>query len=397
MKKPLLAAILAMSGLPLLAGPLFDGNGFAFGPRDCLRFSPMVSVGAFWETNARDTSHDTKAGGGWRVQPSFSLSYAGKEGVKDLGSFSLSGFYSMERGFDSDNAQDSDSYGLSISTRRKITRNLTFSASASYSRSENDEFYGDTWNDYGIPRIDENRSESYNANAAIGYQGDKWRWSAGLGWSRTKQLDGYKNESDSYSLSLTAGRAVFARHYWNLSFSTTWDDADENSQAYYIRTGMSGSISQKLTYSTLVGVGIYDYSGYEDDTAFGPSYDVSVAYKINRTFAASLALSSQFEPEYDGNQQDYYIWSNRLTGAINAQWSERWSSRLNVAWSYEEHQGNNNEADYDRTYIQTSLSTSYVLNRFTSLYGTVSWKNDMYSDGDDTDDLRLDIGLSFHL
>ena len=287
MKKPLLAAILAMSGLPLLAGPLFDGNGFAFGPRDCLHFSPSVSVGAFWETNARNTSHDTESGGGWRVQPSFSLSYAGKEGVKDIGSFSLSGFYSMERGFDSDNGQDSDSYGLSISTRRKLARNLTFSASASYSRSENDEFYGDTWNDYGIPRVDENRSESYNANAALGYQGDKWRWSAGLGWSRSKQLDGYKNESDSYSLSLTAGRAVFARHYWNLSFSTSWDDADDNSQAYYIRTGMSGSISKKLTYNALVGVGIYDYSGYEDDTAFGPSYDVSVAYKINRTFAAS--------------------------------------------------------------------------------------------------------------
>lgn len=397
MKKPLLVAILAMAGFPLFAGALFNGNGIAFGPRDCLHFSPSVSVGAFWETNARDTARNKESGGGWRVQPSFTLSYAGKEGVKDIGSFSLSGFYSMERGFDSDNAQDSDSYGLSLSTRRKLARNLTLSASASYSRSENDEFYGDTWNDYGTPRIDENRSEHYNANLGLGYQGDRWQWSAGLGWSRSKQLDGYKNESDSYSLSVMAGRAVFARHYWNVSLSTSWDDADDNSQAYYIRTGMSGSISQKLTYNAMVGVGIYDYNGYEDDTAFGPSYDISVAYKINRTFAASLALSSQYEPEYDGDQRDYYIWSNRLTGALNAQWSDRWSSRLNVAWSYEDHQGNNYERDYDRTYIQTSLSTSYVLNRFTSLYGTVSWKSDMYSDGDDKDDLRLDVGLSFHL
>lgn len=397
MKKPLLVAILAMAGMPLFAGSLFNGNGIAFGPRDCLRLSPMVSVGAFWESNARNTSSNEKNGGGWRVQPSFTLSYAGKEGVAELGSFSLSGFYSMERGFDSDNAQDSDSYGLSISTRRKLARNLTFSASASYSRSENDEFYGETWNAFGTPRIDENRSETYNANLGVGYQGDKWQWSVGLGWSRTKQLDGFKNQSDSYNLSVMAGRAVAHRHYWNVSFSTSWDDADDNSQAYYIRTGMSGSISQKLTYNAMVGVGIYEYNGYEDDTAFGPSYDMSLAYKINRTFAASVALSSQFEPEYDGDQRSYYIWSNRLTGALSAQWNERWSSRLNVAWSYEDHQGNSGEGDYDRTYIQTSLSTSYVLNRFTSLYGTVSWKNDMYSDGDDTEDLRLDVGLSFHL
>ena len=386
-----------MFGLPLVAAPLFNGNGIAFGPHDAWRFSPSVSIGAFWESNANNTTRGEKSGGGWRVQPSFALSYAGKENARKLGSFSLSGFYSMERGFDSKNAQDSDSYGANLSFRRNLGRNVTLSASASYSRSENDEFYGEAWNENGVPRIDENRSESYNANVAIGYEGERWRSSLGLGWSRTKQLDGFKSKYDSYNLSASIGRAIASRHYFNLNLSTTWDEADENSQAYYIRVGFSGSISQKLTYSSLVGVGIYDYSGYVDDTAIGPSYDLSLAWKINRTFAASLAVSSQYEPEYDDDQRDYYIWSHRLTGAINAQWSERWSSRLNMAWCYEDHIGADNARDYDRTYVQTSFSTTWAFNRFMSLYGSLSWKTDMYSDSEDSNDVRADIGMTFHL
>lgn len=402
MKKPLLIAVLAMTGLlASVAHAELDlrpkGQGFSFGQNKRLHLSPVLNVGAFWESNARNTSNNEKSGGGWRVQPSLTLSYAGKENGKDLGNFSLSGFYSMERGFDSKNAQDSDSYGFNATMHRNLGRRLTLSGSVSYSRSEDDQFYGEMWNGNYLSRVDTTRSENYNANISLGYRSDRYQGSVGLGWSRSRQLDGWKNQSDSYNLNMMVGKAVAAHHYANVSFSTSWDDADDNSQAYYLMVGMNGSLSERWSYSAMAGLGIYDYSGYQDDTKVGPSYTVSAAYKFNRTFAGSLAMSAQFEPEYDWDQRSYYIWSNDLTAALNAQWNERWSSRLNVAWSYEDHLGNSGEADYDRTYIQTSFSTSVRVNSFMSLYGSVSWKTDMYSDRNDTDDYRADVGLTFRL
>lgn len=396
MKRPIqFAAILC--GCLIASVALAEGKsetGFAFGPRNAWRLTPRVDVGAFWESNSRNTHKNEKSAGGWRVQPSLSLNYKASE----RGGLSMNAFYTLERGFDSKDAQDSDSYGASLTFHREIAKNLTLTVTGAYSRTEDDEFYGEGWDpaNPGLSRIDTDKSERYNANASLGYLGERWRWSVGVGWHRTHYLDRDTDETDSYNVSALIGRAIAAHHYWNFSFSTTFDDASKSSQSYYFMTGLSGSLSGRLSYSTLLGVGVYDYSGTQNDTAVGPNYSASLAYKMNRTFALSLALSSQYKPEYNYSQDKYYVWSHNLTGALNAQWSERWSSRLNVAMVYEEHVGNSGAKDYDRTYIQFSFNTAYKFNTYISAYAGVSWKTDMYSgDTGDTDDFRGDIGLSF--
>ncbi len=410
MKRPFYLALLLMAGLAALPARAEwsdidlrpTGQGYQFGKNGAFRVAPSLSIGAFWESNSRDTTSGEKSGGGWRVQPALSISYNGKENGRQLGTWSLSAFYSMERGFDSDNAQDSDSYGLSLATHRNLGRNLTLTVSASYSRSEDDQFYGDTWNSSYLSRVDKDKSESYNLNAALGNRGDRWQWSLGLGWSRTKQLTGWKDESDSYTFTALIGRAVRQHHYWNFSFSTSWDDAEESSQAYYFMTGMSGQVSDRVSYGAMVGLGVYDYSGYTNDTAVGPTYNMSVAYRYSKKLTFSAALSSQYKPEYDGDQRSYYVWSNTLTGAANMQWTNRFSSRVNLSGSYEEHVGNGGSSDYERTYLQASFNSSYKLNKFMSVYGGISWKTDDYSgsgrsSSGSRDDIRLDIGLTFTL
>lgn len=410
MKKPILFAAFLCGCLfssALLAASAEPGQGFVFGPRDAWRLSPQVSIGAFWENNARNTTNNKKAGGGWHVQPSLSLTYSGSE----HGGFSMNGFYSMERGFESKNAQDTDSYGINLSLNRQLSRNMTLTMSGAYSRSENDSFYGEGWDlsNPGLSLIDTYKSEHYNFNTALGYSGERWRWSVGLGWNRTKNLTGNKNESDTYNASVMVGRAIAAHHYWNFSLSTSWDDATQSSQSYYAMTGFSGSISNRLTYSTLLGVSFYDYSGKDyvegrgndSDRPVTPSYSASLAYKMSRTFALSLALSSQYKPEYVYSQDWYYVWAHTLTGAVNAQWSEKWSSRLNVAFVYEQHVDvvDDGYDDFDRTYLQFSFNTSYRVNSYMSVYAGASWKTDQMSEnhGDDTraNDLRADVGLSF--
>ena len=56
-------------------------------------------------------------------------------------------------------------------------------------------------------------------------------------------------------------------------------------------------------------------------------------------------------------------------------------------------------SDNDRTYYQVVLGSSYQFNRYVSLNGSISWKNDQYDYGqsgdDSSDDFRADIGLTF--
>lgn len=404
MKNPLLlAAVLCgclMASVASAEATGHKGPGFQFmGGK--LKLIPTVNVGAFWESNARDTAHNEESGGGWRVQPTLSLSYDMRR--TNLG---VNGFYTMERGFESKDAQDSDSYGVNIGLRHELSERWNLTLSTSYSRSENDEFYGDTWNNntwnpYGLSRIDENRQETYNANLALGYRSEKWQASFGAGWHRSKQLDGWKQTSDSYNASVMLGRAIGPHTYWNVSLSMSMDDPEygNTSESYYLMTGASGELSKRFSYSAMAGLGIYDYSGYYGETEFGPSYDISGAYKLSRKVALSLALSSRYEPEYNGDSKAYYVWSHNLTGAVNVQWCEVLSSRFNTAIMYEEHTSPDNwrgSRDYERTYLQFAFNTYYKFNDYASLNAGVSWKTDMYSgDRDDKDDLRADIGLTY--
>lgn len=397
MKKPL-ALVAVLCGCLMASavrGADSKGPGFRFDGGKMV-LTPAVSVGAFWESNTRNTAKDEKSGAGWRVQPTLSFGYNAKRT-----NLNINGFYTMERGFDSKDAEDSDSYGVSLGLRQELGDRWNLTLSTSYSRSENDEFYGEAWSPIGLSRIDENRQESYTANVALGYRSNKWQASMGAGWSRTKQLDGWKQTTDTYNVSLMGGRAIGPHTYWNLSLSMSVDDPEfgNTSESYYLMTGVSGELSNRFSYSAMAGVGIYDYSGYYGETEVGPSYDISGAYKFSKRIAFSLALSSRYEPEYNGDAKAYYVWSHNLTGAVNFQWTDVLSSRFNVAFFYEEHTAPDNWAgarDYDRTYVQVAFNTYYKFNDYASLYGGVSWKTDMYSgDRDDVDNLRGDIGLSF--
>ncbi len=397
MKKPLfLAALLCGCMMASFAQAAAKAPGFKFANGWTL--SPNLSLGAFWESNARDTYRDEDAGGGWRLQPTLQLTHTGRRTR-----FNTSAFYTLERGFDSDDALDSDSYGISLSLTRELSAHYTLSGSISYSRSENDEFYGEGWDSKNpdLSRIDKDKTENYNAQAALGFQNQRWQWSLGLGWGRTRYLDDHDSETNTYNFSALLGRAIGPRTYWNFSLSTSWDDAEGGGSAdngYYLMTGVSGTASKKLTYSAMVGVGIYDFDGKSGgETEFGPTYNVSLAYKISRRFALSLAMSSQYEPEYSyGGADTHYLWSHHLTGAVNAKWTDKCSSRLNLSWAYEDHiaGGSSKASDYDRTYYQVAFNTTYRVGTHTSLYGTLSWNYDAY-DNENKDDFRIDVGVSY--
>lgn len=405
MKKSLLLASFlcaVLAGTAQAADQNDHKPGFRFGDsQHPWVLTPTVSFGVFWETNAHDSYNNKESGAGYRIQPRISLTNVGRKS-----DFGLNAFYTIERGFDSDKGEDSDSYGASLGFRRQITDHQTVSLFAGYNRMEDDDFYYDG---AGNPHIDPDKTEHYNVNLGWGYRNEKWQGSVGVGWNRTHYLadentsQSYSN--DVYNVSGLVGRAYARNHYWNVSLSASMDDPQygDSSMSYYLMTGSSGNISKDLSYSVMVGISMYDYDGKaDDDTEFGPSYNASLSYRINRTFSVSATASSRYESDDSSrySSQSYYSWTHTLTGSLNAQWTSRLTSRLNAAGIYEDHTGSGGARDYERTYAKLAFTTSYRMNDFASIYGGLSYSYDEYdysSLNRDKDNFRVDLGLSFTL
>ena len=405
MKKPLqLAALLCgcLVTTSVFAQNIDKGPGFRYKGWD---IGASVSVGAFWESNAHNSTTDDESGAGWRVQPSLTLSRQ----LGDRSSFGTSLFYTMERGFDDEDAQDSDSYGIALNYSRTLNPRWRLSISGSYSHSENDEFYGAGWdpNNPMLSRVDSDETDNYNVNVGLAYTGfRKWNLSIGAGWSRSDYEDSWGSTNDSYNASVTAGYRWSERTSWNFSLSASTDDPDggETSHSYSLMTGFSHTISNRLSLTAMVGASFQDYQGYNDDTSVDPSYSLSLSYRASERIALALSLNSTYESEYYNdaryNARSTYVWSHNLTGSMTVKWSDKVYSSLSISGFYEEHVATvGGLSDRNRTYIQVACNTSYRFNNYVSMYGSVSWKNDQYDgNGDDSaDDIRLDVGLTFTL
>lgn len=406
MKKPLqLAALLCgcLVTTSVFAQNIDKGPGFRYKGWD---IGASVSVGAFWESNAHNSTTDDESGAGWRVQPSLTLSRQ----LGDRSSFGTSLFYTMERGFDDEDAQDSDSYGIALNYSRTLNPRWRLSISGSYSHSENDEFYGAGWdpNNPMLSRVDSDETDNYNVNVGLAYTGfRKWNLSIGAGWSRSDYEDSWGSTNDSYNASVSAGYRWSERTSWNFSLSASTDDPDggETSHSYSLMTGLSHTISNRLSLTAMVGASFQDYQGYNDDTSVDPSYSLSLSYRASERIALALSLNSTYESEYYNdaryNARSTYVWSHNLTGSMTVKWSDKVYSSLSISGFYEEHVATvGGLSDRNRTYIQVACNTSYRFNNYVSMYGSVSWKNDQYDydNGDDTaDDIRLDVGLTFTL
>lgn len=406
MKKPLqLAALLCgcLITTSVFAQNIDKGPGFRYKGWE---IGASVSVGAFWESNAHNTTNDDESGAGWRVQPSLTLSRQ----LGDRSSFGTSLFYTMERGFDDEDAQDSDSYGIALNYSRTLNPRWRLSISGSYSHSENDEFYGAGWdpNNPMLSRVDSDETDNYNVNVGLAYTGfRKWNLSIGAGWSRSDYEDSWGSTNDSYNASVSAGYRWSERTSWNFSLSASTDDPDggETSHSYSLMTGLSHTISNRLSLTAMVGASFQDYQGYNDDTSVDPSYSLSLSYRASERIALALSLNSRYESEYYNgafyNAKTTYVWSHNLTGSMTVKWSDKVYSSLSISGFYEEHVATvGGLSDRNRTYIQVAFNTSYRFNNYVSMYGSVSWKNDQYDydNGDDTaDDIRLDVGLTFTL
>lgn len=399
MKKPLIYAALlcgCFMSAPRLAASEYQ-PGFRIGS---FKVEPVINTGIAWESNLGNSSHNEESGFLWRLQAAASIVPAVTEDRRTF--LTANVFYNMERGFDSDDGADSDSYGISAVFRRELSKRLNFTLNGSYTRSENDNFWYGGYDAAGNPTTPEiytDKSENYNLNAAVGYRGPQWTLGFGAGWHRSRQLDDDNVTNDSYTASVRAGHvlpAISPNCYLTVSLSAIYDDPEDGdaSTSYTLLTGLSGDFSDKTTYSAMVGISYYDYNGLVDDSSVNPAYNVSIARKLSRRFSLALAASSRYEAEDSGNADLYYVWSHHLTAALNATIDDKTNARLSASGIYEEHTGSKGHNDYDRTYTQVQLSLHHQFYRALYGYTSASWRRDD-NDADEQDDFRVEVGLSW--
>jgi hypothetical protein len=343
-----------------------------------------------------NTASHEESGFSWRIQPALSLSYNARKTT-----IGTNMFYTRERAFDSGKGGDTDSYGINFTLLQQFNERTRLTISGAYTHSENDQFY---WtNDPSAPgSIDKDESENYNFSSALGYTAKKWHGSIGAAWRRSKQLEGAEQISDAFSVNGMWGKAIGAYTYWDFSLGATLDRPDDgdDSVSYSLMTGVSGELSARTAYSAMLGVTMYDYNGYVDETAYGPAYNISGSYRLSRKVTLSLAASSRYESEYAGYgaSKHYYIFSHTLTAAMNFQWTDVLSSRLDLRYNLEQHEDAGAGAgNSDRTYMQASASTYYKFNQFATMFGRLSYSMDEYDSraNSDRDNLRAELGLSF--
>jgi hypothetical protein len=401
MKKPLLFAALLCGctiTAPLMAATEYQ-PGFRLGN---FKIDPVINTGIAWDSNVGDSYRNQDSGFLWRLQAAASIGPAVVEDRRTL--FTANVFYNMERGFDSDDASDSDSYGISAFFRRELSKQWNLTANGAYTRSENDNFwYGgkDVNGNYTAPEIYADKSENYNLNAALGYRGPKWTVAFGTGWRRTKNLDSHKSTNDSYTASVRVGHVlpvISPNCYLTGSLSMNYDDpeAGDTSVSYSLLGGLSGNFSDKTTYNAMVGLSYYDYSGLVDDTSVNPAYNLSIARKLSRRFSVAATATSSYEAEDSGQANLYYVWSHHLTGALNFVIDDRTDARFSISGIYEDHTGTATKPDYARTYFQAEVSLHRQIYRAVYGFASLSYRVDESDNVDGKkDDIRFEIGFSW--
>lgn len=397
MKKPLiLAAILAGVFSSWIYAASDDTPGIKFNDGKVV-LTPVVNVGAFWESNTHNEIDDEDSGAGWRVQPALQLDVKGNNAT-----LAARGFYTLERGFDGDDGMDSDSYGEDVRLTFGLGQKVNIELRQFYTRSENDQFYGN--NGLGVAMIDTTKQENLSISGALSYQfSERFSATLGLGYNKTRYLDIDGVDTDSMSAQLMLARKISEKT--DLLGAAVMGISDgesaRSSETYSLMAGIGSRATENITYRALVGVSFFAFDGGtgNDDTLCRPSYSLSGAWKLSEVLALSALADSRYMNSYRGSgyQATTALWVNSFSLALNIQATKALSFRLDA--SYKNEDGESDVAgvrDYTHSYTALAARAFFRFNQYTSLYAGVSHNIDDYSDmADSRDNTRLDVGLQF--
>lgn len=173
-----------------------------------------------------------------------------------------------------------------------------------------------------------------------------------------------------------------------------------SSESYTVMAGFGTHATEKIQYRLLGGVSWLSYGGHNGSDS-GWTYQASANWRLTRQWQVSALGSSYYQPSERTLGTAIKV-SGISAGVSYLTLGDRMTLTANIAFRYEEnvysdlYLGGTN--DYDTRFISARLGATYTLNRWVSLFGSLSWEEEWNSEHDEYayDRFRGTLGVRFH-
>lgn len=208
-----------------------------------------------------------------------------------------------------------------------------------------------------------------NASALYGWE----RVSAGteLGWAPSKWLD----------FLLAGGYQYFTQDNTSSTYYGAYNTPSSESDGVMIQGGLGSYATDHITYRVLAGWSRFNYGkGSGGGSSDGFIYTISSKWDITETWRTTLLATSFYQPterDYGSSQRvDSIGWGiahsmvrNKLTGTFDISYRHE-----TPEFTYRSSYGSIATSDYSIDNVTYRFGLNYILNRYLSLYSSVSYR-----------------------
>jgi len=254
------------------------------------------------------------------------------------------------------------------------------SASAALERRFNDRFHADV-------------SAQYNY---LDYVNDDKKYAPLYGWSQySVGLEAGYAASKWTDFLVAGGYSHFHQHG-----GKGYRKYKTSSESYTIMGGIGTHATEKIEYRLLGGMSKLDYGGHSNSDV-GWTYQVSGNWRITRQWQLSVLGASYYQPSERTLGTAIKV-STLSAGVSYLTLGDKLTLTANIGFRYEENVYSDHylgaTSDYDTRYVSARLGATYVINRWMSLYGNLSWSEEWNSKHDayEYDRFRGTLGVRFH-
>ncbi len=245
------------------------------------------------------------------------------------------------------------------------------------------------------PRFHADVSAQYNR---LDYDNDPSKYSVMHGWSEysggVEAGYAFSKWTDvllggSYSRYDQDAGDVAGTHY--ADYSTAWA----------VMGGVGSRATERISYRALMGASWFEY-GNCGEVDCGWTYSLSSSWRVRRDLMFTLIGSSYYQPSERNIGQATKVYSLGA-GVSYLTLGDRLNLTGNITWRYDENAYSNAYYDrrsaYDETVLSVRLGADYLLNRYASLFASVTWEEEWCDNSNedyDYDRFRGTVGVRLH-
>ena len=369
-------------------------SGFKIGQRMTLR--PYVALSTTYDTNseARHNGHENVY---WTVSPGLGLEYRAENWLLTANVQYQYNAYAKKRVYGAQNYHGiTENVSYKWSNSKAGERGWSLMLAQSYQKTTEDEVSTYSGLESGTDRQMFNVSGSLQRRFGAGLHADIM---AGYYWLEYDNEDGSPRSLYGWDRALLGGEIGWAPSKWVdiiLAGSYQYYSQDNTTSMYYgsglntpssesegltFQAGFESSASDHITYRLLAGWSRFDYGRHSGGgTSNGFVYSASANWDITETWKTMFLATSYYQPterDYGSSQRvDGISW-----GISHSMVRDKLTATFDIAYRHEtpeytwrDSYGAVASSDYSLDNVTYRLGLNYILNRYLTLYSSLSYR-----------------------